>query len=51
MENSKILPCTCESKFQDELYGPKRRVHARTKQSDGNCKIYRCCICGKEKTT
>lgn len=51
MENSKILSCSCEHKFQDEMYGKQKRVHARMKQMDAKGNMYRCGVCLKEKSS
>jgi hypothetical protein len=45
----KILPCTCESKYQDKVYGEKKRVHNKTQQSKPLIKSYRCTVCGNIK--
>lgn len=40
--DTKILPCTCESAFQDRRYGAGRRLHnQRTKHKDE----WRCTVC------
>lgn len=39
----KVLPCDCVHTYQDEKYGPKKRLHNETDKG------YRCTICGKEK--
>jgi hypothetical protein len=53
-----IAECTCENKFQDEMYGPGRRVHnymnggkAVIAGMDGAVGQYkgRCTVCSKEK--
>jgi hypothetical protein len=38
-----IQPCTCKHVYQDEMYGPGRRVHNETAGG------YVCTVCGKEK--
>lgn len=43
-----ILPCTCEHETQDKWYGKYKRVHNLTKKGGGN--VYRCTVCGKERT-
>jgi hypothetical protein len=47
MSETKIMPCTCESEFQDKTYGRNLRLFNQTRKSDG--KLYRCTVCGKEK--
>ena len=42
---TKVLRCSCGSKFQDEKYGRNKRLHNAT------TKGYRCTVCGKEKLT
>lgn len=40
-----IRNCTCVHKFQDERYGPGKRVHNPCKGGD----YVRCTVCGSEK--
>lgn len=43
---TKIIKCTCESKYQDEKYEASKRVaNGPIKNSDG--KAYRCTVCGR----
>ncbi len=45
--STKILPCKCEHKFQDERYGKGKRVH--NKMKGGSAKDvpkHRCTVCG-----
>ena len=44
----KILPCTCDHKYQDKKYGNGRRVHNKI-QSGANIEAFRCTVCEKEK--
>lgn len=39
-EPTEILPCSCEHKAQDEMYGPRMRVHNRMKNG-----TYKCTVC------
>lgn len=47
---TKIMPCTCEHKSQDTLYGNQMRVF-NGKVSKGSQKEWRCTVCNKEKST
>lgn len=40
-EGIRILKCTCEHEFQDQLYGPHMRVHNVTKEGNAACVV--CC--------
>ena len=48
---TKIMPCVCKHKFQDEKYGKGNRVFLlSTKKSLGpEKKTYTCSVCGREK--
>ena len=48
MENEMILPCTCEHKMQDEMYGHKMRVHNAVPQPSAPDQ-WRCTICLTER--
>ena len=48
-ENSKIIKCTCEHKYQDKKYGKGLRVHNKTVTKSGPSQEYRCTVCGKVK--
>lgn len=40
-----VLPCNCNSTFQDERYGKGKRVHNRaTGAKNGD---WRCTVCGR----
>lgn len=39
-----IRPCTCKSKYQDEKYGVRQRVH------NGTAKGHRCTVCSADKS-
>ena len=41
--SSAVKPCNCEHKFQDRVYGKKRRVHTIGKSN------ITCTVCGKRK--
>lgn len=45
-----ILPCSCESAYQDKAYGRGKRVHNNTKsvKSIGGMG-WRCTVCGTSK--
>ncbi len=45
-----IATCNCEHEYQDESYGPGRRVHNKTTKRVGEASVYRCTVCGAEKT-
>lgn len=53
-----ILRCTCqhegkglaENGRQDSIHGKGRRVHNKTRKYSGSQPIYRCTVCGKERT-
>ena len=41
-----IIQCTCKHEFQDNRYGPGKRLHNELGvPKDGN--HYRCTVCGK----
>lgn len=40
-----IRPCTCKHDYQDQKYGPQKRVHNPCK----NGEKARCTVCGDEK--
>lgn len=51
-QGAKIMSCSatpskCRSKYQDEMYGLKKRVHSQTDKVKGNQIGYRCSICKK----
>lgn len=43
-----IVPCTCDSAFQDERYGKGKRVANLTKKGTSGSEIHRCTVCSKE---
>lgn len=45
---TKILPCTCQHKFQDENYGQNNRVHNPCPGKSATEVIYRCTVCSKQ---
>lgn len=46
MAESKILKCTCQSEYQDSVYGKGNRVmNPYGKSQDSG---YRCTVCGRE---
>lgn len=48
-DNSKVL-CSCKHEFQDQYYGKGIRVTTPVNKSkvNGEVKIVRCTVCGKE---
>ena len=40
-----IKPCTCQSEFQDNMYGKGMRVHSEKKVG----REAKCTVCGKTK--
>lgn len=46
-DNTKILPCNCESKFQDELYGKGKRLYNVSQGKKKN--EAKCTVCGNKK--
>lgn len=45
--STKILKCTCDHEYQDEHYGPHKRVHNACVKD--NRVFYRCTVCGAER--
>lgn len=43
-----VKPCTCKHTFQDEKYGPGRRVHNDTKPDSAGKPQVRCSVCGTQ---
>ena len=46
---TKKLTCTCESKFQDKLYGKGVRIHNSAINVGSKVEKYRCTVCGGER--
>ncbi len=47
---TKTFFCSCSNKFQDNKYGPGKRVHNQTKQNTSpNQRGWRCTGCAHEK--
>lgn len=44
-----ILPCTCQHKQQDEMYGKGNRVWNECKRKTSNWARWRCTVCGTER--
>ncbi len=40
---TKVLPCTCSHRAQDEMYGKGKRVMNWAKKASG----WRCTVCGR----
>lgn len=51
MPDTKILKCSCESEFQDKLYGNHMRVHNHAPSKGSNKTRYRCATCKLEINT
>jgi hypothetical protein len=50
-QNVAILSCICEHKYQDSKYGKGMRVHNRKQGGKALLNnMYRCTVCGREKT-
>lgn len=47
--STKIKLCECVSKFQDQKYGPGKRVHNQTMKEVGQKVVWRCTVCGREQ--
>lgn len=47
-EPTKIISCTCENKFQDNIYGANNRLCNNAPMKGSNPGRYRCTVCGKE---
>lgn len=47
-----IITCSCAHKAQDGIYGQGKRLANQTTKADakGGPPIYRCTVCGAEKT-
>lgn len=45
-----VLECVCKSAFQDQRYGPGRRYHNQKKTTQSMPPIYRCTVCGTERS-
>ena len=46
---TKLLPCSCESNYQDHEYGKQQRVH--NSRPEKHARQYVCTVCGKVKQT
>lgn len=44
-----IITCTCQSTYQDLVYGKQQRVHNFSKNHPTKLGGWRCTVCGKEK--
>ncbi len=49
--STKIIKCTCNSEFQDKMYGENQRVMNAAFKKGAEPKRYRCTSCGKEHKT
>jgi exosome complex RNA-binding protein Csl4 len=45
-----ILRCTCINKFQDKKYGKKLRIFNRLGDAKSLDPMYKCTVCGNERT-
>lgn len=50
MSKTLLKPCTCESNYQDKHYGKMLRLHNEAKSKTPGQPMWRCTVCGKEKT-
>lgn len=48
MDNVKVLPCTCEHDFQDQVYGKQMRLH-NVSQKGKNKGLALCSVCGPNR--
>lgn len=48
MSKTMIKPCGCESKYQDQKYGEKMRVHNECKSPNSSA-LWRCTVCGTKR--
>ena len=48
MSTTKVMTCTCQHAYQDERYGPGKRVHNEAKGTGGSV-VWRCTVCGGVK--
>ena len=46
-DRCKVLVCACVNKYQDGMYGRKRRLHNFMDKDGG----WRCTVCGTERTS
>jgi hypothetical protein len=47
--STKVIKCTCESEYQDRVYGTNNRLGNKTdKSSNKDRQTYRCTVCKKE---
>ena len=45
-----ILKCKCKHSEQDKLHGNNMRVHNKTLSGKSREDVYRCSVCGNERT-
>lgn len=50
VESMKVISCTCQSEYQDKLYGKGRRIANKTEKKLGLSPVWRCTVCGKDRT-
>jgi hypothetical protein len=51
MQETVVLPCSCDHEYQDKRYGKGRRAMNETKPaSKSTSKTFRCTVCGKERS-
>lgn len=48
MNETRVLPCTCPHKFQDERYGKGKRLNIMKQRTKGHPpNDWTCTVCGK----
>lgn len=47
-EGTKVLPCTCQSAYQDKRYGAGKRLH-NAKEPKKTSTEWRCTVCKAER--
>jgi hypothetical protein len=45
----KVIPCDCESEYQDKVYGKQLRLHNQTIKKPTSSGGWACTVCGKIK--
>lgn len=49
MADTKVLPCHCQSKYQDSRYGQGQRLHNYARKANKGLGGHRCTVCGNTK--
>lgn len=47
---AKPKTCDCKHEWQEKRYGKNKRLHNPTSKKKGEDIVWRCTVCGKEKT-